>query len=341
MSQRFIKKAFCYGLLALTLVPMAFFIFLGDRTELNGTANVKWLLVIAGSAHVPATLTFYADRGFRQLAGDHLLRYAGVPFALIIGSGIFYASANALGQSLFNCAYWLWLIWHYGRQNIGVNAFLSIGATGKAPHPNERRLITFGVVAGMLGIMEILAANALPQHFRPFLSFLYGAGFVLFIPIGLATLAYLFSFRKDITPLKAASLLTCVFFFAPMYLAEGINGKFLSYAIAHACQYLMFMSVTAAGLSTASGQFRFKFLAVAVMLLFAGFVGWGDTTLFELKKVTDTSTPSLLLDFLVGTVLGFTMSHFVVDAGIWRLSQRPQRELLTKKFAFILGPGGS
>jgi hypothetical protein len=40
-------------------------------------------------------------------------------------------------------------------------------------------------------------------------------------------------------------------------------------------------------------------------------------------------------DFLFGAVLGATMSHFVIDAGAWKLSMARQRAYISKRFDFI------
>ncbi len=330
------KRAFCYALLAVTLAPMAFFILLGARADIGGVAATKWLLMLLGSAHVPATLVFYADPAFRRIVAANPWRYARVPILLTVGSGLVFAASSALAQGLFQCGFWLWLIWHYGRQNVGVNAFIAIGDSGKAPNSVERWLITAGVVAGMFGILQILAVDVLPGDFNPFVRDLHRVGVYLYVVVTVAALLHLVANRQRFTVLGAASFLTCVFFFVPMYLTRGIDGLFLSYAIAHGCQYILFMGVTTAGLPATGDSARLKTVAVASMLLFACLIGWTTSSVMDWRQAEGANPPTPALDFLVGAVLGFTMSHFIVDAGAWRLSQKPQREFLGRKFAFLL-----
>jgi hypothetical protein len=124
-----------------------------------------------------------------------------------------------------------------------------------------------------------------------------------------------------------------------MYLTRGMDGMFLSYAITHGCQYILFMGVTAASLSAMPDSPRLKTAALAAMLAFACLLGWVNSSIVDLKTGADQIQATRVLDFLVGAVLGLTMSHFVVDAGIWRLSQKAQREYLGQKFAFLLASG--
>ena len=54
---------------------------------------------------------------------------------------------------------------------------------------------------------------------------------------------------------------------------------------------------------------------------------------FELVKSNAFLVRSF--DFVFGAVLGATMAHFVIDAGAWRLRERPQREYMSQRFGFM------
>ena len=89
------KLAFCYGLLGITLSPMVFFIFVGARADIAGVAATKWLLMLLGAAHVPATLAFYADPGFRQIAAHNPLALLARPNRADRRLGLVFAASSA------------------------------------------------------------------------------------------------------------------------------------------------------------------------------------------------------------------------------------------------------
>jgi len=60
-----------------------------------------------------------------------------------------------------------------------------------------------------------------------------------------------------------------------------------------------------------------------------------------IEFVASSGTMSRAVDFVIGTVLGATMAHFVIDAGAWRLSQSLQTEYMGKRFDFIIGKAKS
>lgn len=222
-----------------------------------------------------------------------------------------------------------------------MNAFISIGATGKPAHPREKQLITAGIVAGLLGILQVLAVGSLPNSWGPALAGLYKAGLILYGVVLVAVVIHLLSIHKQLVAIKAVAFLTCVLFFIPMYASHDIDGMLLSYAIAHGCQYMLFMGVTAAGLSVARKSTLMRVLAVTSMLAGAALIGWMSTLPAAWKEATSSAImPLPAINFLVGAVLGFTMAHFVIDAGIWRLSQKAQREFVGEKFAFLLARSG-
>lgn len=102
------KQAFCIALLALTLLPIGFFIFFSRSTDVVGVAETKWLLMLIGVAHVPATFAFYANSHFWQIARGNMLRYAWTPLLLVVGTGLAFAMADALVQGFILAGYWLW-----------------------------------------------------------------------------------------------------------------------------------------------------------------------------------------------------------------------------------------
>ena len=83
-----------------------------------------------------------------------------------------------------------------------MNAFISIGATGKPAHPREKQLITAGIVAGLLGILQVLAVGSLPDSWGPALAGLYKAGLILYGVVLVAVVIHLLSIHKQLVANK-------------------------------------------------------------------------------------------------------------------------------------------
>src|ERR1044071_4226972 len=131
LPQSRIKPIFLYSLLLSTWLPMLFFI-LSSRLESPTFAfqGTRTLLLFLGTAHVPATLFFYVDKDFSDIIRKHKARYVYFPILLTITTGILFAFASTVVQAFILLIYWSWQAFHYGRQNLGSYAFVSIAQRG-------------------------------------------------------------------------------------------------------------------------------------------------------------------------------------------------------------------
>lgn len=333
-----LKRWFLVSLLISTWLPIAFFVFVvPSRGAVTSLAGIKAVFLFLGTAHVPATLFFYIDKKFSQIIKKHAVRYIFVPFVLIIVSGLLFAFANTITQAFVLLLYWSWQAFHYGRQNIGIYAFASIAETGMAPRKEEKLAIEFGTILAILGTFKILGTAVTPDYLHHTFDLFYKIAWVAFFAVPIFSLVVYIKFIKNTTFLKSSLFFTSVFFFLPVFISTDNSVGFLSYAIAHGLQYIIFMTVISA---TATGNptqsYSYKSLAqLAGLLLVVGFAFWRVADLKEIEIVKSTWAYARVADFLFGAVLGATMAHFVVDADAWRLSQEKQREYITKRFHFI------
>lgn len=332
-----VDYSFLLALLACTWIPMAFFILLAPPDPATGgLSGIKSIFLFLGTAHVPATLYFYTDREFSGIINAHRARFIYVPILLTVITGLLFVFLNPTGQVLVLLTYWGWQAFHYGRQNIGVYAFASIAQSGTAPHRAEKVAIDLGTIIGILGTFKILGGGA-PAVLRGSFDWLYRFGAFAFIALAVFSLAVYITYIRRTTILKTLFFFTSVFFFLPVFLSSEINIAFLSYAIAHGLQYLVFMSVVSAN-SDNSEQRRLSYqgivkLSIAVFVL--GFAFWRVADLQQFQSVKSNPLLTGIANFLFGAVLGATMSHFVVDASAWKLSLAPQRAYIAKRFGFI------
>lgn len=333
------KRYFLIALLLSTWLPIIFFILLAPSGEGSGSlAGIKYVLLFLGTAHVPTTFFFYTDKEFSEIIKSHKLRYVYVPILLTVATGLAFALTSYTVQAFILLAYWAWQAFHYGRQNIGIYAFASIAQTGIGPHKAEKLAIEFGTILGILGTFKILGMAVAPDYLHTTFNHLYNFGYVAFAAVFVFSLFVYLKFYRDTTAFKTIFFFTSVFFFYPVFISTEMNIAFLSYAIAHGVQYIIFMTVISANAKqgdSSRSAVRRNVWKLLILLLVAGLAFWRVGDLKQVEAIKSSWFYTGVADFLFGAVLGATMSHFVVDAGAWKLSMARQRAYISKRFDFI------
>jgi MFS family permease len=339
------RRYFLLSLLLGTWLPNAFFILMAPAEgAIGGLAGVKMIFLFLGTAHVPATLFFYTDRQFFGIIKDHRLRYIYVPLLLTLVTGILFALLSFVGQAFLLLTFWAWQAFHYGRQNIGVYAFASIAQTGAAPHRAEKLAIDCGTLLGILGTFKILGTAVAPDYLHGTFDRLYQFGSVAFAAVFIFSLVVYLKFYRDTTVFKTLFFFTSVFFFYPVFVSTNMNIAFLSYAMAHGLQYIIFMTIVSANTNDGHQQRMVQYrnlLTLAIFVFVVGFLFWRVGDLRQMEVIKSSRFYAWVADFLFGAVLGATMSHFVVDASAWKLSMARQRTYISKRFGFIFEKGDS
>lgn len=320
-------------------MPFAFFILVAPSGAGVGSLSVvKSIFLFLGTAHVPATLVFYTDGDFSGIIKSHKLRYVYAPIFLAITIGLLFVFLSTTAQGFMLLTYWAWQAFHYGRQNVGAYAFTCIAQTGKAPHKMEKLAIDSGTILGILGTFKILGMAVAPTYLHAAFDYLYRLGYAAFAGVLVLSLIVYVKYYSSTTPFKTIFFFTSVFFFYPLFISTDINIAFLSYAIAHGLQYIIFMTVISAheGQTGRAGALPYKnIIWLLVFVLVVGFVFYRGGELRGVEAVKNNWVCLGLADFLFGAILGATMGHFVIDAGAWKLSKVLQRAYVTKRFGFI------
>ena len=331
-----LKRWFLISLLLATWLPIAFFVLLAPPVGASGgLAGIKSVFLFLGTAHVPATMFFYTDQGFAAIRKSHPFRYIYVPLLLVVLTGLLFAFSTPTVQAFVLLIYWSWQAYHYGRQNVGIYAFASISETGRAPRKLEKLAIDAGTILAILGTLKVLGMAVAPAYLHRSFDFLYRFGFVAFLAVAVFSIVVYAKYFRETSPFKTIFFFTTVFFFLPVFLSTDNNIGFLSYAIAHGLQYIIFMTVISATTSESRSLQYKSFAVLLVLLLLVGFVFWRVNDLREMEFVKSTWAYARGADFLFGAVLGATMSHFLIDASAWRLSLEKQRSYITKRFFFV------
>jgi hypothetical protein len=333
-----LKRWFLLALLLSTWLPIAFFVLVLPFSHVGtGLTGIKTIFLFLGTAHVPATLLFYTDKEFSAIIESHRLRYIYIPIILTLTTGVVFAFLSTTLQAFVLLAYWSWQAFHYGRQNVGIYAFASIAETKTGPRRMEKIAIEAGTLLAILGTFKILGTAVAPAYLHRTFDYLYQFGLVTFVALLVFSVVVYAKFYKEMTLLKTIFFFTAVCFFLPVFISTNNNIAFLSYAMAHGMQYIVFMAVISA---TAPEDGRrwipYKSLAkFLVLLLVLGFAFWRVGDLKQMEIIKGAWSYSTAADFLFGAVLGATMSHFIIDANAWKLSRKTQRVYMTKRFSFV------
>jgi hypothetical protein len=112
-------------------------------------------------------------------------------------------------------------------------------------------------------------------------------------------------------------------FYLPSFIFSDPASATLGYALGHGLQYLVFMYFV--------GASRPHPITALVTLLIVG-IG-GGFLLTDMTKAGDLSGVGYRLIF--GMAVGTVMSHFVIDAGVWKLRDAFQRKYVQRAMPFI------
>jgi len=304
-------------------VPVSQHVAAGTQASLEAMVILSFL---GNNFHVALTGWFYTDREMRPHFAARPWRYAIVPAGLIAGMALLFHFATPLVRSIALAAFLCWQLWHYQKQNVGLLSFIASGSASGAPVPVsawERRVLGFAAIPGILGFFS-LTPIGLPQFAAAFM-WSYAAGALLYVPVVIgAAIAIVKVPALRTSRLRLATFLFGVLFFLPTYLFHDPVSATASYALAHGLQYVVFMGVVAGG--------RAPLLPSLIMLIGIGTLG----ALLLNSAILAPDMKDFPYGFAAyGAFLGVVMSHFVLDAGIWRLREPFQRGYMRRRFAFV------
>jgi hypothetical protein len=134
------------------------------------------------------------------------------------------------------------------------------------------------------------------------------------------------------TPILRTNRLRLVFFvigtlfFSPTYIFSDAASAIAGYTLAHGLQYFVFMSFVSAG----KERTMISFVKLCVIAACGGI-------LLDHAAEASTWLAQPYAGAVYGLFIGLVMTHFVLDAGIWRLREPFQRGYMRKKFDFVFG----
>lgn len=183
-------------------------------------------------------------------------------------------------------------------------------------------------VASLFGIAGLLAHPGLLQlnvatSFNGFFGLAF-LGFVCSVVSGIAL--WFVRPRRERSAGVGATYLMALLFFAPVFVFGSPYAAVGGMTIGHGLQYLVLVGLVAAGRN--HGRNR----ALGPILLF-NLALFGGILLSTASHLHDAPA---LGRAMFGAYLGVTMTHFVIDAGIWRLRDPFPRAFLASRVPFLV-----
>lgn len=315
-----IKNGFLALLLGASLAPIAFFLLLHPTLPAEVSGAGQQLLIFLAIAHVPITAFFWFDDRYRAHINANWRLYYLAPVGIIAAAGAVPLAFGSTGADYLFLFYFVWLLWHYGKQNWGILCLFSFGTKTSMPSKLHRWICNAAPVFGALGATAGLAQA---QAFAPVLPLIYWAGAVGTAIVAAATLyAVSTELAEKLNWRRIVMTATCGLFFVPTFLS--VHHGVLAYATAHACQYFVMMYALAADRKQRAIVLRLAAITVAAVGGYFVQLSFNDTAIWGQAVIVGTA---------IGT--GITMSHFFLDSHLWRLREPFQRGAIKESFAFL------
>jgi hypothetical protein len=318
------RTTFFILLIAATATP--YLVFPICTQTLQGTDAAMGILqaclFLGAGGHVAASFFFYDDHAMRTfMLPTRASRYILVPLAIMGAAGIVFAFGDRTVKAYATTAFWIWQVHHFTRQNHGILAFAS-RADGVAVSSAERAAITLTDVAAILAtvcfVTPFRATVLAPYAWQLFMVALG----VFAVAWGLYLLSNPWRTVRE-APWRSLTLLFLMGFYLPLFVFDDPFSAVYIYLTAHGLQYLVFMSFVAANPPATR---RRKVAVLVAMTLVGGAV---------IKLMQNPSMWGGRREALLGLSYGIIIWHFVLDAGVWRLSEPFQRAYMGERFGFL------
>jgi hypothetical protein len=320
-------RAWLVTTLALTVGSAAAAIALAPRASARAPEALAFLLFAGSSVHVASTAWFYTVPEFRAHMRRNMRRYAWWPLALMAGASAIAAMTPRPVLYWLLLPYFGWQFFHYQKQNLGIAALAAAALRVPALRPGERRAL---IAAGLAGIAGLVARPGLLQlPVRPLLPAMFPIAVLVFAASVMAGIACLAARRRDHRPAGfCAVYVTSLAFSLPVFAFSSPYAAVAGLTIAHGLQYLLLMSLVAAGAER--GRPRTFQLAALVNIALVGGAA--------LALASDQLKDGPPVNALFGLFLGAVMAHFVIDAGLWRMREEFPRAFLGSRLPYLVPP---
>lgn len=349
-------------MIAATLLPMAIFAVMAQPYDPRNPAlqnQLLWFVMFFARGHVGLTYLMYLDRSFGSVVREHRLRLIVLPVMILTLLPPILMTSDFL---LYSAIYIVlaWNIWHFNKQNLGIYALISIAERCPAPTVTERRLINVAAISGIVGGYPMLFPGQFNDaFFHPWLVTAGNLAIFPFLVVAFYALGYLFWNRTKFTLTKAAFYLIAIMLFGMVFVVRAIYpGNGFAFAmgqgVGHAIQYTIIVYLVTVSASGAGRLLVEQNIGESVPAIRGGtarLIGgtlitlmifcWG---LYQMKggdafaALDQWFGTTVFLRWIAGFAVAGLVTHFVIDAGAFRLSLKPQREWLWGRLGIPKSP---
>lgn len=291
-GRRFVQQSAVATMLPWLLVPVL------ARVGFTGSGvGLSVFAVALATPHVATTAWFYLAPSCRSVLDVDRVRSVLVPAVAVPLVVAVLVTAPARVESWLLVGLAGWQLHHFGRQNLGMFAFLCRASGMPGPTDQEREVFRWCGWAGVFGVLPFAAG---------------GLDAARFIAAGFLIAAALIVVRVSPTdPVRFGGLVCAVGFFLPLLVFDDIVSATIGYGAAHGAQYLLMMG----HLPTRRG------MAGLVALYVLG--GWVLVHLHDAGGI------------LAYLLIGVTVAHFLADARLWKMRTPQQRTFYKQRFRFL------
>jgi hypothetical protein len=256
---------------------------------------------------------------------SHPWRFIRLPVLLMTAGAAAAVTLTPAAMTWLLLPFFAWQFFHFAKQNLGMAALAARTAGAPPLQTAERRAL---IASGLAGIGALMARPALLQlRVDPGLGTLFplsAAAMAGAVAAGLILLARRAPAQRPsgfcVMYLMGLFFSVPVFVFASPYAAVG------GMTIAHGMQYLLLVSLVAAGGPGEAGR-ALRLAALGNVALIGGAV---------LAVTSHLHSGGSGVRLVFGAYLGAVMAHFVVDAGLWRLRDPFPRAFLARRVPYLM-----
>lgn len=315
-------RRFLILVLFVSIAPIVFFTFLHSALPGHFANAGLQLFGFLAVAHVPITLFFWIDPRYRAHINKSPMIYYGLPLSIIAGSAAIPLAFGRGGVAYLFLFYFVWLLWHYGKQNWGILCLFAVGTKSPMPTKLERWICNAAPVAGVMGGVAALA-QAKSSVFSPILQILFFLGAAATSAVVIATIYVAAKqIKGGYPPLRIAMMAVCGLFFVPAFFNTGVG--VLAYGSAHAAQYFVIMYALAADRKQKATALRLGSITLLAVVGFFAATSFNNAALWGAAAAVAAAT-----------IIGITISHFVLDSYLWRLREPFQRGAVKESFDYL------
>lgn len=292
--------------------------------------------------HQLASWFFYMDvDAYRVMKGNKQFFFI-YPLLAFAGCGAFFALAPGAAVAPYWVLFTGITFHHFQKQNLGLYVLLTRRFHGLGVSQFERRLLVSGFWVGFLAWKNVYTDVLDP--YLPELQLL-AASLQAILVVGFGVLLarrvreHGWEHLKTAWPAYLLLLFFVGFFWPAFTLPSGT--AFMMFGGAHGVQYLVMMVFVSAGYGQRlSRGFSRPILHGAItVLVICGFLLF--TVSFEglWQWIEDLRVPVTNLsqerfsDFTYGWLSAFALSHYIIDARMWRFSMQDSRDYLRERLA--------